>query len=35
VLEKSIVKVLGLRGRELYEDGEDFIVRSFIIFTPL
>jgi hypothetical protein len=35
VLEKSTLKILGLRGRELREDGEDCVVRSFIILTPL
>jgi len=34
-MEKSILKILGLRGRELREEGEDYVVRSFIILTPL
>jgi hypothetical protein len=34
-MEKSILKILGLRRRELREDGEDCVVKSFIIFTPL
>jgi hypothetical protein len=33
VLEKSDLKILGLRGSALSEGGEDCIVRSFIIFT--
>jgi hypothetical protein len=34
-VEKSILKILDLRGRELREDGEDCVVKSFIIFAPL
>jgi hypothetical protein len=35
MLEKSILKILGLRGWEIRENGEDCIVRNFIILTPL